>query len=127
MQKAAMLDRKVLINMHELQAARQIIEIVRKEMGRKNLIRITSVGVRVGALSGFNPEALSFGFEAAVMDTPLSGARLNIEYIPIKAYCRDCHKNFKLDQMIITCPACGSTNLSFSESDALEIDYIEGE
>lgn len=58
--------------MHELQAAIQIIEMVRKEMDRRKFTEIGRIGVRIGALSGFNPDALVFSFDAAAAETPLS-------------------------------------------------------
>jgi len=112
--------------MHELQVATQIIEIVQQEMESRKLAAVSAIGVRVGALSGFNPDALEFSFEAAVADTPLSETRLEIEYIPIRGECRECRHNFESDEMIIACPACGSGQLDISRGDDLEISYIEG-
>ncbi|RKX28811.1 MAG: hydrogenase maturation nickel metallochaperone HypA, partial [Candidatus Zixiibacteriota bacterium] len=40
--------------MHELRVATEIMEIVRQEMIRRKLTGIKEVGVRLGALSGFD-------------------------------------------------------------------------
>ena len=58
--------------MHELAVAMEIIDIVQGEMDRQGLRRIDAVAVRIGALTGINADALTFGFEASVIDTPLA-------------------------------------------------------
>jgi len=42
-------------------------------------VTVRTIHVRVGPLSGVVPQALSFAFEVAVADSPLAGARLEIE------------------------------------------------
>jgi hypothetical protein len=57
--------------MHELSIANAILDAVRKERELLNGARVIKVGVRIGALAGVDPEALSFGFEVLVKDTDL--------------------------------------------------------
>jgi len=113
--------------MHELQIATEIIKIVEGEMKKRNLERIKSIGVRMGALSGFNPDALSFSFEAVSQDTPLSGTELDIEFIPVTGECITCGRGFKLEDPIMICPGCGSSKLNISRGEELEISYINKE
>ena len=50
--------------MHELSIADAILDAVRQEVAKHDGVRATKVCVRIGALSGVEPEALSFGFSA---------------------------------------------------------------
>src|SRR5262245_55000730 len=66
--------------MHELSIAMGLVDAVSEQ-----LIRLGDgssarrVLIRVGRRSAVDPEALLFAFDAAVDDTPLAGARLEIE------------------------------------------------
>ena len=110
--------------MHELRVATEIVEIVQQEMNRLNLSGIKEIGLRLGALSGFNADALAFSFEAAVVDTPLDGARLKIEQIPVKGKCRSCGKEFEVSEFVFICPYCGSTNMEMTQGEELDITYL---
>ena len=113
--------------MHELAMAREIIDIVQAEMVRQNLHRVESVVVRIGALTGLNADALAFGFEASVVDTPLAGARLDVQQVPIKAKCRACGQEDAVEEFVFICPRCGGTDLEVIEGEELDIDHILGE
>ena len=113
--------------MHELRIATEIIDIVRGEMTGRQLSRVTEVCLNVGALTGVDPEALSFGFEAATSDTPLNGARLNINFIPVQGRCRSCKNDFKVNEFVFICDRCGSTDLDIVKGEELDVAYFIGE
>ncbi len=113
--------------MHELGVAQEIISIVEKEMARLKLKKVEAVNIRLGALTGLNPDALSFGFEAGIIDTPLADAKLIIERIPIKGKCRTCRKNFEVDEFTFVCPHCCSTDMEITQGEELDIDHLVGE
>ncbi|HDL04019.1 MAG TPA: hydrogenase maturation nickel metallochaperone HypA [candidate division Zixibacteria bacterium] len=110
--------------MHELRVATEIMEIVRQEMIRRKLTGIKEVGVRLGALSGFDAEALAFSFEAAVVDTALDGARLKIEQVPVKGKCRSCGRDFEVNEFVFICPHCGSGEMDMTQGEELDITYL---
>jgi hypothetical protein len=49
--------------MHEIGIAAVILERVRLFTKEHNHSRVTRVGIRLGGLSGVDPDALTFGFE----------------------------------------------------------------
>jgi Zn finger protein HypA/HybF involved in hydrogenase expression len=66
--------------MHELSIALSLIDAVCDELprlGRAATVR--SVRIRLGPQAGVVAEALRFAFEVAAADSPLAGARLEIE------------------------------------------------
>ena len=109
---------------HELRVATEIIEIVRQEMERRRLSGIREVGLRLGALSGFDAGALTFSFEAAIVETPLDGAVLKIEQVPVKGTCRSCSHAFEVNEFVFICPQCGSTDLDMTQGEELDIIYL---
>ena len=60
--------------MHEVGIANSVIEAVQAEVAARPGAVPLKVGVRVGELSGVEPAALAFGFEALV-----AGAGLNLK------------------------------------------------
>jgi hydrogenase nickel incorporation protein HypA/HybF len=110
--------------MHELGIALEIMNIVEDQMSKRSLDRLKEVGVRVGSLSGVDPEALSFSFEAATIDTPLAGAELVIEQIPVRGACRSCGKEVEVDDFVFMCPHCDSRDIEITQGQELDVAYL---
>jgi hydrogenase nickel incorporation protein HypA/HybF len=64
--------------MHELSIAASIVDIACEEAGRYGG-RVEVVHLKLGALSGVVREALEFSWDLACDQTPVAGARLEIE------------------------------------------------
>ncbi|MBU1320406.1 MAG: hydrogenase maturation nickel metallochaperone HypA [candidate division Zixibacteria bacterium] len=111
--------------MHELSIANNIIDIALEEIARRGLDVIESIGVRIGALTCVCPEALSFGFEAATIDTPLALTKLIIEQVPIKGKCKSCNSELAVKEFVFLCPSCGSRDLEITQGEELEIAYMQ--
>ncbi|MDZ7267534.1 MAG: hydrogenase maturation nickel metallochaperone HypA [candidate division KSB1 bacterium] len=111
--------------MHELSIATAIVETVLQEMQRRQLPAVSAVGVRVGALSGVVPDALEFSFQAIINGTPLAGARLAIEQVPLQGKCRNCGLDFSVQEFIFACPDCHSGQIEITRGEELEIAYLE--
>ncbi len=113
--------------MHELQIAGEIINIVRAEMKRLSIARVSEIGLNLGALSNIDPEALKFGFEAGAIDTSLADAELKIKFISAEGKCRTCSRKFTLNEFSFICPHCGSADLEITRGEELDITYLKGE
>jgi hydrogenase nickel incorporation protein HypA/HybF len=109
---------------HELSIAREIIAIVTAETDKRHLGRVTAIHLRIGALSGVDPEALSFGFEAATLDTGLEGTRLVIQQIPVQAHCRACGQEFTVEDLIFLCPGCHAADVEVTQGEEMQIDHL---
>lgn len=112
--------------MHELSIVESIIEIIISEMPRHNLTKIESISLRIGEMRQVVPDALHFGFECLSKDTPLEGAKLNIENIPIKGCCNQCNHEFILENWLESCPNCHSNEIEIISGKELEIAEFEG-
>jgi hydrogenase nickel incorporation protein HypA/HybF len=113
--------------MHELSIANSILEAVLKERERLNGARVTRVGLRIGALAGVDPDALSFGFEVLVKGTGLEPLPLSIEWTPRRHECPHCKHVFTVDDYQFNCPACGAAETRCIGGDELELTYLEVE
>lgn len=111
--------------MHELSIATSIVETVLHEIDRKHLAPVQSIGVRIGALSNVDPEALRFGFEAAIVDTPLVDTKLEIEFVAVQGKCRACNHEFAVQDFVFSCAHCGSGQIETTRGEELDIAYLE--
>jgi len=70
--------------MHEMGIAMQIVEIAGSAIPAdvKNP-SVAKVNIRVGKLTAVVPSSLTFCFNIATQDTPLAGAELSIEEVPV--------------------------------------------
>jgi hydrogenase nickel incorporation protein HypA/HybF len=111
--------------MHELSIADAILDAVRSEVDKHPGAHVTKVGVRIGALSGVEPEALSFGFTALVQGTDLEPLELVIEPVPRRQRCPPCDFTFEVTEDNLVCPRCGNTETQLAGGDELNMAYLE--
>jgi hydrogenase nickel incorporation protein HypA/HybF len=76
--------------MHELSIALSIVELAAEEAERRGAVRVDSVHLRLGDMSGVVKESLLFSYDLACEGTPLEGSTLVIEEIPVMVYCPAC-------------------------------------
>ncbi len=113
--------------MHELSIADAILDAVRIEAEKRPGAHVTKVGVRIGALSGVEPEALSFGFSALVQGTDLEPLELVIELVPRRQRCPACDFTFEVAEDSLGCPRCASAETLLAGGDELNLAYLEVE
>jgi hydrogenase nickel incorporation protein HypA/HybF len=80
--------------MHELGIACSILETVREEASKRPESRFLKVGVRIGEVSGVEPEALIFSFDALVEGSELAPLELVIERTQRRHLCPECQHEF---------------------------------
>lgn len=107
--------------MHELSIAQSVVEAVLERTGQRP---VTTVRLRIGRLSGVVPEALRFCFDLATVGTALEGAGLEIEEPDGSAHCRDCGRDFSVNDIILLCP-CGSADVELRAGRELQVTSVE--
>jgi hydrogenase nickel incorporation protein HypA/HybF len=107
--------------MHELSIASEIINLVEKEIEKRGLKKLTEIGLRIGALSGIDPEALKFSYKIASANTNLDSARLAIEWVTVKGKCLACRKSFEVIDFAFICPYCDSADIEITGGEELDI------
>jgi len=111
--------------MHEIALAEAIAKAVEEELGKHRGAKVIRVSVQVGGLHEIVPDALEFGFSALIADTPLAGAELLIEKVPLRGQCNKCGHEFEIEDFMFICPQCYSSDIKMIRGDELKIAYIE--
>lgn len=114
--------------MHELSVAQAIVESLGRHEALAGGARVAAVTVRVGALSGVVPAALSFVWQPATEGTFAAGSRLDIEAVPLAVWCPACHAEREPPAFPrLACPACGTPTPEILRGRELEILAMEVE
>jgi hydrogenase nickel incorporation protein HypA/HybF len=112
--------------MHELSIALGIIEVASEELSNHGDARISAVHLKLGALSGVDKDALLFSFDVAAEGTPLQGARLEIDAVPVVIFCAKCGAEREIEciQQLV-CSVCGELSSNVSRGRELQVVALE--
>lgn len=111
--------------MHELSIALGILDLVAEEAERLDG-RVAAVHLRLGPLSGVVREALASAYDLAREGTPLAGADLVVELVPVVIYCRACAAEAVLSTIgELRCPNCGAPTSEVVRGRELEVVALE--
>ncbi len=113
--------------MHEMSLCEGVLQILQEYAGRQGFKRVITVWLEIGALSGVDPEAMRFGFDAVMRGTLADGAGLEIVDLPGQAWCLPCSRTVAVKARFDACPECGSYQLQVTAGDEMRIKELEVE
>jgi len=114
--------------MHEMSIMASLFSILQEKAEEQNAKRILSITIRVGALSGVEPDLLSFAFEAFAQGTNAEGAKFIVNKAEMIGRCRSCgNDKFEFSRFILTCPRCESLDVEVLGGDELLVERMEVE
>lgn len=112
--------------MHELSIAASIVEAVTETAASYPGATVKEVRLRLGALSDVIEDSLRFCWELTVEGTPLAGAVLVVNQIPVVVHCAQCNRDVELERVqSFRCPLCGELAADLRQGKELEIESIE--
>jgi hydrogenase nickel incorporation protein HypA/HybF len=112
--------------MHELSIAMSMVEMAAEEAARHGAERVDALYLKLGRLSGVVKDALLFSWEIACEGTPVQGARLVIEEMPIVVHCPTCDEDKTLEAInAIFCPVCDTPTPDIRQGKEMEVTAME--
>ena len=115
--------------MHEFSIATALAESLIGYM-QQHKVKISCAHVKVGLLSGIDPEALRFAWEPAVENFAgcgLKDCRLAIHTALLHHRCQECGSEFDLESWQIECPECKKEALRRESGSEFVLESIEVE
>jgi hydrogenase nickel incorporation protein HypA/HybF len=113
--------------MHELSIIQNIFPIIENVAKENHLKIVNKVFLKVGGLRQVVLEFLQFAFTTVSKGTIAENADLIIELIPITVDCKNCQKQFTIEENVYICPSCDNTELEVLTGKEVVLDQIEGE
>lgn len=110
--------------MHETMIAESLLAAISEEAAKQNA-RPISAKISCGTFSAVNDEVLRFAFEAIATGTPCEDTKLEIEYKPVQAKCRECGQHFSVELSHPGCSSCGSGDFELLPDAPLLLEEIE--
>jgi hydrogenase nickel incorporation protein HypA/HybF len=111
--------------MHELALMEELHRIALAAAAAQGAQRIHRVMLRVGRLSGVDPDALAFAFEVVMAGGIGEGATLELEVVPTQCRCGWCGQRFEPLDVIVACPLCGAVSADVLRGRELELTGLE--
>ena len=112
--------------MHELSIVSSVVDTVTESMAAYPGSRVVEVRLRIGALASVVVDSLEFCWGIATEGTPLAGARLVVNTVPVVMHCAVCAADVELEGVqSFRCPRCGEPSSDLRQGRELDIDSIE--
>jgi hydrogenase nickel incorporation protein HypA/HybF len=111
--------------MHEMSLAEGVLQLVEDSARREEFTRVLAVWLEVGTLSGAEPEALAFCFDAVTRGSIAEGAKLEIVATPGAGWCMQCAATVALSELFGACPQCGTHQVQVTGGTELRVREIE--
>jgi hydrogenase nickel incorporation protein HypA/HybF len=111
--------------MHEISLCEGVLQILEDHAQRQGFHQVKRVWLEIGALSGVDPGAMRFGFDAVMKGSLAEGAVLEIIELSGQAWCMPCGKSVPVQARFEPCPECGSHQLQITGGDEMRIKELE--
>lgn len=112
--------------MHELSIAASIVDAVTESVAAYPGARVQEVRIKVGSLASVIEDSLQFCWDLTIEGTPLAGAKLVVNVLPVIVHCAKCGRDGELQSLqSFRCPHCDEPASDLRQGRELEIDSIE--
>ena len=111
--------------MHEYSIVQSLIDSCYENAKANNASKVTKVVVKIGVMSGVEPDLLQTAFDTFKEDTICDGAEfiLNIQQILVK--CNSCQAESTLSKLEYHCPNCNSSDLKILDGEDMYLMQLE--
>jgi len=113
--------------MHELSLMEGVLEIIQASADKEGFAHVRRVILRIGALSGVEPEAMRFCFDSVVAGTLAEGAELEILEVPGLGLCQACGRTGAMETRFDPCPHCGRVQMQVTSGTEMRIEALDVE
>jgi hydrogenase nickel incorporation protein HypA/HybF len=113
--------------MHEYSIVQALLESCEEHAKQNEAQEITKVVIKVGVLSGVEPNLLETAFNTFKEKTICHNAEFVMNVQDIVIECLDCQTTSTLKKREFTCPKCQSINIDVKEGEDMYLMSLEME
>jgi len=110
---------------HELSICQAMLQQVEAIAAQRQARGVTSITIRIGPLSGVEPDLLQHAFPMARAGTVAAEARLIVERLPIRVRCEQCDAETEATPNRLLCGACGDWHTRLVSGDEMLLASVE--
>ncbi|MFP5506673.1 MAG: hydrogenase maturation nickel metallochaperone HypA [Gammaproteobacteria bacterium] len=111
--------------MHELSVCQALVRELDALGRREQARRITRVVVRIGPLSGVEPQLLRQAYPLASAGTVAADAELILENLPVRVHCDSCGAESEAAVNRLVCGVCGDYRTRLLSGDEMLLAHVE--
>jgi hydrogenase nickel incorporation protein HypA/HybF len=105
--------------------AEGVLQLIEDAAREQDFAKVTTVWLEIGQLSGVEPEAMKFCFDAVTRDSIASGAKLEIIALPGSGWCVECSMTMPMSEVFGECPQCGGHRLQVTGGTEIRVKELE--
>ena len=111
--------------MHEYTIVQSLLDSCEENAIANNASKVHRVVVKIGVMSGVEPDLLKTAFDTFKEKTMCEDAEfiINIQNVLIK--CKDCQKESTLEKLEYCCPECKSVDLDIIDGEDMYLMQLE--
>ena len=110
--------------MHERSIVQTLLRQVSELAREQGDVRVVAIRMSVGEFSGVEPESLQLAYEDMVGETPLAGAELTVERVPLEARCEACGREYVVEAFRFECPACHGREAAVIRGEEMMLESV---
>lgn len=111
--------------MHEYSIVGSLLNLCQENAAKHDATKVTKVVVKIGVMSGVEPELLRSAFEAFKENTICKDALFVINIQPIVIKCNKCLNESVLEKLEYLCPKCGSSDIEILDGEDMYLMQME--
>ncbi|MGE4296352.1 MAG: hydrogenase/urease nickel incorporation protein HypA [Campylobacterales bacterium] len=113
--------------MHEYSIVQALLDLCEDEAKKAGAVKVNTIRIKVGKLSGVEPELLKAAYDVFNEESFCRGAKLDMQLQNVVITCRDCGKESELETLTFVCPHCHSESFEVKDGEELMLMSLEME
>ena len=113
--------------MHEYSIVQSLLESCEEHARANDAKKVTKVVVKIGVLSGVEPDLLQTAFDTFKENSVCDGCEFVINIQNIQILCNDCQSTSIIEKHDFSCPNCQSVNITVVDGEDMYLMSLEME
>lgn len=113
--------------MHEYSIVQSLLDSCEEHARANDAQKVVKVIVKIGVLSGVEPDLLQTAFDTFKEKTACDGAEFVINHQKVVINCFDCNTESILEKNEFKCPSCESTSVKVIDGEDMYLMSLEME
>nr|WP_321266084.1 hydrogenase/urease nickel incorporation protein HypA [uncultured Sulfurimonas sp.] len=111
--------------MHEYSIVQSLLDSCDENAKANNATKVMKVVVKIGVMSGVEPDLLKTAFDTFKEKTICEEAEFIINMQSVVVKCNECQKESTLKELQYTCPNCESSDLKIIDGEDMFLMQLE--